>query len=53
VHTLNGSGLGVARTLAAVLETGQQADGSVIVPELLRSYVGTDHIGAQPGDAAT
>ena len=53
VHTLNGSGLGVARTLAAVIETGQQADGSVIVPEELRSYVGTDRIGAQPGDAAT
>ncbi len=46
VHTLNGSGLGVARTLAAVLETHQQADGSVLVPQALRDYVGTDRISA-------
>lgn len=45
VHTLNGSGLGVARTLATILETYQQADGSVMVPEVLQSYVGTDRIG--------
>ena len=45
VHTLNGSGLGVARTLATILETYQQADGSVLVPEPLQSYVGTDRIG--------
>ncbi|MGH7445098.1 MAG: serine--tRNA ligase, partial [Longimicrobiales bacterium] len=45
VHTLNGSGLGVARTLAALLEAHQQADGSVLVPEVLHSYVGTDRIG--------
>jgi seryl-tRNA synthetase len=45
VHTLNGSGLGVARTLAAVLETYQQADGSVLVPEALQPYAGTDRIG--------
>ncbi len=40
VHTLNGSGLAVGRTLIAVLENYQQADGSVIVPAALRSYMG-------------
>ena len=40
VHTLNGSGLAVGRTLVAVLENFQQADGSVTVPEVLRSYMG-------------
>ncbi len=40
VHTLNGSGLAVGRTLVAVLENHQQADGSVLVPEVLRPYMG-------------
>ncbi|MDO5604918.1 MAG: serine--tRNA ligase [Paracoccus sp. (in: a-proteobacteria)] len=40
VHTLNGSGLAVGRTLIAVLENGQQADGSVTLPEVLRPYLG-------------
>ncbi len=40
VHTLNGSGLAVGRTLAAILENYQQEDGSVIIPEVLRSYMG-------------
>ncbi|GAB7388482.1 serine--tRNA ligase [Bacillaceae bacterium] len=40
VHTLNGSGLAVGRTLAAVLENYQQKDGSVLVPEALRPYMG-------------
>ena len=40
VHTLNGSGLAVGRTLVAVLESYQQADGSVIIPEALRPYMG-------------
>jgi seryl-tRNA synthetase len=40
VHTLNGSGLAVGRTLAAVLENYQRADGSVEVPEVLRPYLG-------------
>lgn len=40
VHTLNGSGLAVGRTLVAVLETYQQADGSVAVPEVLQPYMG-------------
>lgn len=44
VHTLNGSGLAVGRTVAAILENYQQADGSVIVPEVLRPYMGTDII---------
>jgi len=39
-HTLNGSGLAVGRTLIAILENGQQADGSVVVPEALRPYMG-------------
>ena len=41
VHTLNGSGLAVGRTMAAILETYQQVDGSVVVPKVLRLYVGT------------
>ena len=40
LHTLNGSGLAVGRTLVAVLENYQQADGSVVVPEVLRPYLG-------------
>ena len=40
VHTLNGSGLAVGRTLVAVLENYQQPDGTVIIPEVLRSYMG-------------
>ena len=40
VHTLNGSGLAVGRTLVAILENYQQADGSVVIPEKLRPYMG-------------
>jgi seryl-tRNA synthetase len=40
VHTLNGSGLAVGRTLVAVLENYQQEDGSVIIPDVLRPYMG-------------
>ncbi|NEN76232.1 serine--tRNA ligase [Pelistega sp. NLN82] len=40
VHTLNGSGLAVGRTLVAVIENYQQADGSIIIPEVLRPYMG-------------
>lgn len=47
VHTLNGSGLAVGRTVAAILENYQQADGSVIIPEALRPYMGTDRIAAK------
>ncbi len=44
VHILNGSGLATPRLFAALLETGLQADGSVLLPEILRPYVGTDRI---------
>ncbi len=47
-HTLNGSGLAVGRTLIAILENFQQRDGSVIVPDALRAYVGTDRITRDP-----
>jgi seryl-tRNA synthetase len=40
VHTLNGSGLAVGRTLVAILENFQNADGSVSIPEALRPYMG-------------
>lgn len=46
VHTLNGSGVAVGRTVAAILENYQQADGSVIVPKVLRPYMGCDVIEA-------
>jgi seryl-tRNA synthetase len=46
VHTLNGSGLALARTVAAILETHQQSDGSIAIPEVLRPYMGgRDRIG--------
>lgn len=44
VHTINGSGLAVGRTWLAILENYQQDDGSVIIPEALRSYMGVDQI---------
>ncbi|MBI6875741.1 serine--tRNA ligase [Clostridium aciditolerans] len=40
IHTLNGSGVAVGRALAAILENYQQADGSIVIPEVLRSYMG-------------
>jgi len=40
VHTLNGSGLAIGRTVVAILENYQQADGSVVIPEVLRPYMG-------------
>jgi seryl-tRNA synthetase len=49
VHTLNGSALGLARTFVAVLETGQQEDGSVRVPDVLAALMGTDRIGPGRG----
>jgi seryl-tRNA synthetase len=45
VHTLNGSGLAFPRTIACILENYQQPDGTVIVPDALRPYVGSDRIG--------
>ncbi|HXM62752.1 MAG TPA: serine--tRNA ligase [Terriglobales bacterium] len=44
LHTLNGSGLAVGRTWVAIVENYQQADGSVLIPEVLRSYMGTDRL---------
>ena len=47
VHTLNGSGLAVGRTLVAILENYQEGNGSIIVPEALRGYMGgLERIGA-------
>ena len=40
VHTLNGSGLAVGRTVVAILENYQQADGTIVIPEVLRPYMG-------------
>jgi seryl-tRNA synthetase len=44
VHTLNGSGLAVGRTWVAIMENYQQADGSVVIPEALRAYIGAERI---------
>ncbi len=44
VHTINGSGLAVGRTFAAIIENFQQADGTIIIPEVLRKYTGFDTI---------
>lgn len=49
VHTLNGSGLALPRTIIAILENYQQADGSVVVPDVLRPYMGTDVIRPKGG----
>jgi seryl-tRNA synthetase len=49
VHTLNGSGLAVGRTVAAIIENYQNADGSITVPEVLRPYMGVDVITAEGG----
>jgi seryl-tRNA synthetase len=45
VHTLNGTAIAVSRALIAILENGQQPDGSILVPEVLRRWVGKDRIG--------
>ena len=44
LHTLNGSGLAIGRTWVAIVENYQQADGSVVIPEVLRPYVGAERI---------
>jgi seryl-tRNA synthetase len=48
VHTLNGSGVAVGRALVAVMETYQNADGSITVPEVLRPYMGGATVVAAP-----
>ena len=45
VHTLNGTAIAVSRAMIAILENCQQADGSILVPEVLRKWVGKDRIG--------
>lgn len=50
VHTLNGTAIAISRALIAILENCQQPDGSIIVPEVLRPYVGKDRIGAADDD---
>ena len=47
VHTLNGSGLAIGRTWVAIVENCQQADGSVLIPEVLQPYIGSDRITAK------
>ena len=49
VHTLNGSGLALPRVVIAILENYQQADGSVVIPDILRPYTGFDRIPVKPG----
>jgi seryl-tRNA synthetase len=44
VHTLNGSALAIGRTWLAIVENGQQPDGSVLIPEVLRPYMGIDRM---------
>src|SRR5256884_7321810 len=51
VHTLNASGVALPRTLAALLETHQQPDGSVTLPSALAPYLGTDRLAAVSGGA--
>jgi len=52
VHTLNGSGLAVGRTWIAIVENYQQADGSILIPEALRPYMGIDRIPADTGSGS-
>lgn len=52
VHTLNASGLAVGRTMAAVLEAYQQADGTVIVPRVLRPFMGVSVLGREAGEGS-
>ena len=47
VHTLNGTAVAISRALIAILENYQQADGSILIPEVLRKWVGKDRIGGQ------
>jgi seryl-tRNA synthetase len=47
VHTINGSGLAIGRTWVAIVENYQQADGSVVIPEVLRPYIGAERITAK------
>jgi seryl-tRNA synthetase len=53
VHTLNGTAVACTRALLAILENYQQADGSVVIPEILRPWVGMDRIGPLPAQSAS
>ena len=44
VHTINGSGLAVGRTLAAIIENYQQEDGSILVPNVLKKYIRLEYL---------
>ena len=44
MHTLNGSGLATSRLMVAIVETYQQSDGSILIPEVLKKYIGVDKI---------
>ena len=46
VHTLNGTAIAISRAIIAVLENYQQADGTIVVPEVLRPFMGKDRIGS-------
>ena len=46
VHTLNGTAVAISRAIIAILENYQQADGSILIPDVLKKYVGKDRIGA-------
>ena len=49
MHTLNGSGLALPRTMIAIMEGNQQEDGTIVIPEVLRPYLGGQEvIGVQP-----
>jgi seryl-tRNA synthetase len=48
VHTLNGTAVAVTRAIIAILENHQQADGRVVIPEVLRKWTGTDVIAPKP-----
>jgi seryl-tRNA synthetase len=52
VHMLNGTAIADVRALVAILENNQQRDGSVVVPEVLRRWVGKDRIGPRTGPGA-
>ena len=45
LHTLNGTAIAISRAIIAVMENNQQEDGSIVVPEVLRPYMGKDIIG--------
>ena len=53
LHTLNGSGLATPRVMIAIMENNQQADGSIVIPEVLRPYLGGAELMTAPWASAT